>query len=54
MTTFSAIAEQLSGQVIELPSRAFGNSGTRFKVFGTAGTPRTIQEKLSDAARSTG
>ncbi|TFC05093.1 rhamnose isomerase, partial [Cryobacterium sp. MDB2-33-2] len=42
---------QLEGQVIELPSWAFGNSGTRFKVFGTPGTPRTIQEKISDAAQ---
>ena len=50
MTTFASIAEQLSHQVIELPSWAFGNSGTRFKVFGTAGTPRGIREKLADAA----
>ncbi len=35
---------------IELPSWAFGNSGTRFKVFGTLGTPRTIFEKIADAA----
>jgi len=35
---------------IELPSWAFGNSGTRFKVFGTPGTPRTIEEKIADAA----
>ncbi len=51
MTTFASIADQLAGQVIELPSWAFGNSGTRFKVFGTPGTPRTIQEKLADAAK---
>jgi L-rhamnose isomerase/sugar isomerase len=51
MTTFAAIADQLVGQAIELPSWAFGNSGTRFKVFGTPGTPRSIQEKLSDAAK---
>lgn len=36
---------------IEVPSWAYGNSGTRFKVFGTPGTPRTVQEKLSDAAK---
>ncbi|QHD85246.1 L-rhamnose isomerase [Gordonia sp. JH63] len=36
---------------IELPSWAFGNSGTRFKVFGTPGTPRTIHEKIADAAK---
>lgn len=35
---------------IELPSWAFGNSGTRFKVFGTPGTARTVQEKIADAA----
>jgi L-rhamnose isomerase / sugar isomerase len=51
MTSFDPIADQLAHQAIELPSWAFGNSGTRFKVFGTPGTPRTIQEKLSDAAQ---
>lgn len=51
MTTFESITDQLAEQAIELPSWAFGNSGTRFKVFGTPGTPRTIQEKLSDAAQ---
>ncbi len=51
MTSFDSIADQLAGQAIELPSWAFGNSGTRFKVFGTPGTPRTVQEKLADAAQ---
>jgi L-rhamnose isomerase / sugar isomerase len=41
----------LRQQTIELPSWAFGNSGTRFKVFGTPGTPRDPFEKLSDAAQ---
>ncbi|WP_426977605.1 L-rhamnose isomerase [Pseudarthrobacter sp. O4] len=41
----------LEHQSIELPSWAFGNSGTRFKVFATPGTPRTIEEKLADAAK---
>ncbi|GAA3891710.1 L-rhamnose isomerase [Leifsonia kafniensis] len=50
-TSFTSIAPQLEAQAIELPSWAFGNSGTRFKVFGTPGTPRTIQEKLADAAK---
>jgi len=36
---------------IELPSWAFGNSGTRFRVFPSAGTPRTVQEKVADAAQ---
>jgi len=51
VTTFDQIAPQLSEQAIELPSWAFGNSGTRFKVFGTPGTPRTPQEKIADAAQ---
>ncbi|ARC57852.1 Xylose isomerase [Frondihabitans sp. 762G35] len=50
MTTFADIAPVLERQAIELPSWAFGNSGTRFKVFGTAGTPRTAEEKIADAA----
>ena len=51
MTSFASIADLLASQVIELPSWAFGNSGTRFRVFGTAGTPRTVQEKIADAAK---
>ena len=51
MTTFDSITDQLASQAIELPSWAFGNSGTRFKVFATAGTPRTVEEKLADAAQ---
>ncbi|GAA3709960.1 L-rhamnose isomerase [Microlunatus aurantiacus] len=47
----NAVLDVLSRQAIELPSWAFGNSGTRFKVFATAGTPRTVQEKLTDAAK---
>ena len=50
MTISAAVLTQLEAQAIELPSWAFGNSGTRFKVFGTPGTPRTIEEKISDAA----
>ena len=50
MKTFSEISALLDGQAIEVPSWAYGNSGTRFKVFGTPGTPRTVQEKLADAA----
>ncbi|MDQ0821270.1 L-rhamnose isomerase/sugar isomerase [Arthrobacter sp. V4I6] len=41
----------LEHQSIELPSWAFGNSGTRFKVFATPGTPRSIEEKIADAAQ---
>ncbi|KAF0965618.1 L-rhamnose isomerase [Rhodococcus sp. T7] len=51
MPTFSDIAGQLAGQAIELPSWAFGNSGTRFKVFSTAGVPRDPYEKIADAAK---
>jgi L-rhamnose isomerase/sugar isomerase len=51
MAKFSDISAALETQAIELPSWAFGNSGTRFKVFGTPGTPRTPQEKIADAAK---
>ena len=51
MTTSPSIAARLEEQAIELPSWAFGNSGTRFKVFSTPGTPRTVQEKIADAAQ---
>jgi L-rhamnose isomerase / sugar isomerase len=50
MTTFSQIAPLLEGQAIEVPSWAYGNSWTRFKVFGSPGTPRTVEEKIADAA----
>ena len=51
MVQFNDIAADLERQAIELPSWAFGNSGTRFKVFGTPGTPRTPEEKIADAAQ---
>ncbi|MGD0121752.1 MAG: L-rhamnose isomerase [Candidatus Limnocylindrales bacterium] len=41
----------LRNQRIELPSWAFGNSGTRFKVFAQKGVPRTAYEKIDDAAQ---
>jgi L-rhamnose isomerase/sugar isomerase len=41
----------LAQQTIELPSWAFGNSGTRFKVFGQPGVARNPYEKLEDAAQ---
>ncbi|QUW17905.1 L-rhamnose isomerase [Agrococcus sp. Marseille-Q4369] len=43
-------AEQLERLRIEVPSWAYGNSGTRFRVFTTPGTPRDPFEKLADAA----
>ncbi|GAB3450000.1 L-rhamnose isomerase [Streptomonospora sediminis] len=51
MTDLSAVKAALRRQAIELPSWAFGNSGTRFKVFGQPGVPRTPQEKIADAAQ---
>jgi len=51
MAMSPATLSRLGEQAIELPSWAFGNSGTRFKVFGTPGTPRTPQEKIADAAQ---
>lgn len=48
---FSTISSELERQAIELPSWAFGNSGTRFRVFGTPGTPRDPFEKIADAAQ---
>jgi L-rhamnose isomerase/sugar isomerase len=49
--TFDAIAEDLERQAIEVPSWAFGNSGTRFKVFSQPGVPRDPFEKVADAAQ---
>jgi L-rhamnose isomerase / sugar isomerase len=51
MTSFDAISSRLADQAIEVPSWAYGNSGTRFKVFGSPGTPRTVEEKIADAAK---
>ncbi|MFF4414695.1 L-rhamnose isomerase [Streptosporangium sp. NPDC001559] len=52
MTTLPPdILAELERQAIELPSWAFGNSGTRFKVFSTPGTPRDPYEKIADAAQ---
>src|SRR4051812_19413146 len=47
----SSALEALAQQTIELPSWAFGNSGTRFKVFGQPGVARDPFEKLEDAAQ---
>ncbi|MCE0535197.1 L-rhamnose isomerase [Kineosporia rhizophila] len=51
MSRLIDVAPQLAAQAIELPSWAFGNSGTRFKVFGSAGTARDPFEKIADAAQ---
>lgn len=50
-TISDAVLNELERQAIELPSWAFGNSGTRFKVFAQSGVPRDPFEKLSDAAQ---
>jgi L-rhamnose isomerase/sugar isomerase len=51
VTSDPAIVAALRAQRIELPSWAFGNSGTRFKVFAQKGVPRTPYEKVADAAQ---
>ncbi|MCO5967483.1 L-rhamnose isomerase [Actinoallomurus soli] len=52
MTTDRAqVKAALRRQRIETPSWAYGNSGTRFKVFAQQGVPRTPQEKIDDAAQ---
>jgi L-rhamnose isomerase/sugar isomerase len=51
MPSFSSIAPSLTEQAIELPSWAFGNSGTRFKVFAQPGVPRDPFEKIADASQ---
>lgn len=47
----AAARRVLRDQQIELPSWAFGNSGTRFKVFPQPGVPRDPYEKIADAAQ---
>ena len=51
MTTVNEALAGLDDFTIEVPSWAYGNSGTRFKVFHTAGVPRNPFEKISDAAQ---
>src|SRR5215831_13671466 len=50
MKSFAEIDSLLEALAVEVPSWAYGNSGTRFKVFGSPGTPRTVEEKIADAA----
>jgi L-rhamnose isomerase/sugar isomerase len=47
----TSMKNALRAQRIETPSWAFGNTGTRFKVFAQPGVPRTPQEKIEDAAQ---
>ena len=51
MRDLASVKATLKAQRIELPSWAFGNTGTRFKVFGQPGVPRTPLEKIDDAAQ---
>ncbi len=51
MPDLAPLADALAAQAIELPSWAFGNSGTRFKVFAQPGVPRDPYEKIADAAQ---
>src|SRR6476469_6502602 len=43
--------DELAEFRVEVPSWAYGNSGTRFKVFGQPGVPRDPYEKIADAAQ---
>jgi L-rhamnose isomerase/sugar isomerase len=47
----AAVRAALRAQHIETPSWAYGNSGTRFKVFAQEGVPRDAYEKIDDAAQ---
>ena len=51
MTTEERVASGIRDLSLELPSWAFGNSGTRFKVFAQKGVPRNPYEKIADAAQ---
>ncbi|MGW5368830.1 L-rhamnose isomerase [Streptomyces sp. NPDC004009] len=51
MTDLAAVKAALRTQAVETPSWAYGNSGTRFKVFAQPGVPRSPREKLADAAK---
>jgi L-rhamnose isomerase/sugar isomerase len=51
VTDLVAVKAALKTQAVETPSWAYGNSGTRFKVFAQPGVPRDPWEKLQDAAK---
>ncbi|GAB3863320.1 L-rhamnose isomerase [Dactylosporangium cerinum] len=50
MTDHAAVIAAVAAMRIETPSWAYGNSGTRFKVFAQSGVPRDAYEKVADAA----
>ena len=51
MPDLTAAKTALREHRIEIPSWAFMNTGTRFKVFAKPGVPRTPEEKIDDAAQ---
>jgi L-rhamnose isomerase / sugar isomerase len=51
MPDLTAVKTALREHRIEIPSWAFMNTGTRFKVFTQPGVPRTPLEKVDDAAQ---
>jgi len=51
MVDVAAVKDGVRALQIEVPSWAYGNSGTRFKVFAQPGVPRDPYEKLADAAQ---
>ncbi len=51
MASKQEVKEVLKRFWIETPSWAYGNSGTRFKVFAQPGVPRDPYEKIADAAQ---
>src|SRR5215475_9526425 len=51
MHDLTEVKRALRSHQIELPSWAFGNSGTRFEVFSQPGVPRDPFEKADDAAQ---
>jgi L-rhamnose isomerase/sugar isomerase len=51
MASTNEVKAVLNRLGVETPSWAYGNSGTRFKVFGQPGVPRDPYEKVEDAAQ---
>jgi L-rhamnose isomerase / sugar isomerase len=51
MSDLTAVKTALRAHRVEVPSWAFANTGTRFKVFAQPGVPRTVEEKIDDAAQ---
>jgi L-rhamnose isomerase/sugar isomerase len=50
MASLSEVKQALRQQWLETPSWAYGNTGTRFKVFKAPGAARDAYEKVDDAA----